>query len=117
MIAMRTKANIRGTCEKSLTKQICLFVFALSLAACVSTHYDPAATSKIKSGVTTAAELELWFGKPHERRPLSGGGEKLVWQYFKGAAPRTVEKYWLFVTTGADGRVKSFGQSWYVGNR
>ena len=117
---MHTTQNIFGSSDKSPLKQICLFILALSLAACVSAgpHYDPAVVSKIKTGVTTAAELELWFGKPYERKPLAGGGEQINWQYTKsGSGGRGIEKYWLFVTTGPDGKVKFIGQSWYAGNR
>lgn len=100
-------------------QRFCLLIVALSLAARVSAdpHYEQAAVSQIKTGVATETELELWFGKPYERKILPGGEENLAWQYTKsGSAPGTIEKYWLFVTTGSDGKVKSFSQSWYFGS-
>lgn len=122
IVVMHTLQNIFGRTEKSALKQICLFIFALSFAACVSVstgpHLDLAGVSKIKTGVTTAAELELWFGKPYERKALSGGGEQINWQYTeRGAGGGGIGKQWLFVTTRHDGKVKSIRESWYYGNR
>lgn len=119
---MHATQNIFGRSEKSVIKQVCLFIFALSFAACVSVstgpHLDAAGVSKIKTGVTTAAELELWFGKPYERKSLPGGGEQINWQHTeRGSGGRGIAKQWLFVTTRRDGKVKSIGQSWYYGNR
>jgi len=81
---------------------------------CAAPHYDPAKLSKIRKGRTSAAELVDWFGKPYERKALPGGGEQINWQYTKaGHRGKGIEKYWLFVTTRADGKVKSIDQSWY----
>ncbi len=86
-------------------------VAAVLLAGCASTgaKFDLGRVNDIKPGITEAADLMAWFGKPWSKRPQNDGTIRYLWQYTKGAiAVGVTEQQALTVFVRADGKVRDF---------
>lgn len=72
---------------KSLVMTLAACVLVLGGCASVGRDFDETKVENIKTGTTTRADIEAWFGKPNDRAPVEqDNGAVLRYTYKYGKA-------------------------------